>query len=104
MTTNQTTITIIPSIVQGQTVQLTDARRLHEFLESHQDFSDWIKNRIRKYGFVEETDYLRHKIMEQVPHMEGLRTRSVMEYHLTLDMAKELAMVERSPRGREARR
>lgn len=97
-------IPIVPTTINGQASQMVDARVLHEFLESHQDFSDWIKNRIRKYGFVKEVDYLLHKIMEQVPHMAGLRTRSVTQYHLSLDMAKELAMVERTVKGRQARR
>lgn len=104
MTTQHTTITMTQYILQGHSVQMVDARTLHEFLESRQDFSDWIKSRIRKYEFVEGIDYLLHKIMEQVPHMAGLRNRTVTEYRLTIDMAKELAMVERTPKGREARR
>ena len=98
-----TLIPVLPGRLNGQAVQLVDARTLHDFLESRQDFSNWIKNRVRQYGFEEGTDYLLDKIIEQVPHMNGLRTRASMEYHLTLDMAKELAMVERTPRGRQAR-
>jgi phage anti-repressor protein len=90
--------------INGQTTQLVDARLLHEFLESKQDFSVWIKSRIRKYGFFENEDYLLHKIVEQVPHQGGVRTTARIDYHLTLNMAKELAMVERSEKGRQARR
>ena len=103
MTTQHPMITMIPSVVQGQTVQWVDARTLHDFLGSRQNFSDWIKSRICKYGFEEGTDYLRHNFMTQVPHMNGLRSKTMIDYHLTLDMAKELAMVERTPRGRQAR-
>ena len=34
-----------------------NARDLHAFLESKQDFSTWIKNRIEQYGFIEKQDY-----------------------------------------------
>ncbi len=45
--------------------QTINARDLHEFLESKQDFSTWIKNRIKKYGFIEDQDYTcLHKKME----------------------------------------
>ena len=86
--------------INGQMTQMVDARLLHRFLASGQDFSTWIKGRIRKYEFVEQEDYLVHKFVDQIPSGAKLR----IEYHLTLDMAKELAMVERTPRGRQARR
>ena len=35
-----------------------NARDLHAFLESKQDFSTWIKNRIEKYDLVENVDYV----------------------------------------------
>jgi phage anti-repressor protein len=89
--------------INGQMAQMVDARLLHEFLESQQDFSTWIKRRIRRYGFELESDYLLHQIVEQVPHMGSIRNVTVDQYVLTLDMAKELAMVERTPRGRQAR-
>lgn len=77
-----------------------NARDLHSFLESKQDFSTWMKNRIDQYGFVENQDYqVFHKIME---NPKGGRPSD--EYALSIDMAKELSMVERTERGKQARR
>lgn len=76
-----------------------DARLLHEFLESKQQFSDWIKNRIKKYGFVENQDYVSfHNSMKRET---GATT--TIEYILSLDCAKELAMVEGNAKGKQAR-
>lgn len=86
-------------IEDNGTVQTVNARDLWEKLESSQQFADWIKNRIEKYGFQEGTDYLIHKIMK---NPKGGRPEK--EYHITLDMAKELAMVENNEKGREVRR
>ena len=58
---------IIPRQFDGSTVQTVNARELHSFLESRQDFSTWIKARIEQYGFVENSDYLLHSFMEQLP-------------------------------------
>ena len=72
---------------------------LHAFLESKQQFQDWIKNRINKYGFVENQDFVSfHKIMKR----ETGATR-VTEYALTIGMAKELSMVENNKKGKIAR-
>lgn len=75
--------------------QLVSARELHKFLESKQDFSTWIKARIDKYSFVSEVDFTLHKFMEGKVWKH--------EYLLTLDMAKELSMIERSDKGKQAR-
>lgn len=76
------------------------ARDLHSFLESKQDFSTWIKNRIDKYDLVENVDYvLLHNFVEQV---SGTKHR--IEYALTVDAAKELSMVEGNEKGKQARR
>ncbi|MGR9108953.1 MAG: antA/AntB antirepressor family protein [Gammaproteobacteria bacterium] len=76
-----------------------EARALHEFLEVNRDFSTWIKERIDRYGFTEE-DYS--------PNLgnrsDGKAGKPRKEYHLTLGMAKELAMVENNPNGRHVRR
>lgn len=73
-----------------------NARELHEFLEVGKDFSTWIKGRILKYDFVENRDFIR---VRSVPQNGGI----VIDYHVTLDMAKELSMVERNEKGKQAR-
>ena len=50
--------------------QVVNARELHEFLGSKQNFSNWIKSRINKYDFIENVDYLINKIIVQVPHQK----------------------------------
>lgn len=79
-------------------IDTVNARELHEFLESKQDFSSWIKARIVKYGFGENTDYIRlHKKMEA-------NNATIIEYHISIDMAKQLSMVENNKKGIEARK
>ena len=93
-------IKLQPQTIDGNAVETVNARELHTFLESKQDFSTWIKNRIEKYEFVENQDYVSlHKKMER--EIGGtVRT----EYFVSVSMAKELAMVENNDKGREARR
>ncbi|EIB5212436.1 phage antirepressor Ant [Campylobacter sp. CFSAN093242] len=69
---------------------------LFYFLEIDTKFADWIKNRISHYNFIENQDY----IIELV-YTKG---RPRKEYYVTLDMAKELCMVENNEKGRQARR
>lgn len=91
--------------IQNQSVQLINARELHDFLQSKQHFSDWIKKRISDYGFEENLDFIGvHKKMITEAGFFGSRQKEVKEYHITLDMAKELCMLERSEIGRQARR
>lgn len=81
------------------------ARELYEFLGSKRQFADWIKQRINKYGFEENIDYEIISLISQNCEIKkrGGDRRSV-DYIITLDMAKELSMIENSPKGREARR
>ena len=80
--------------------QVVSARELHKFLESKQEFANWIKNRIDKYGFVENQDF---EVFDNfINNPNG--GRPLKEYALTLDMAKELAMVEGNEKGKQARR
>lgn len=99
--TNQL-IPVFAGEIQNQSVQLVDARLLHSFLEVARDFSTWIKDRIEEYGFVEGIDFL-------IPQKRGTKTgrggdRRSIDYHLILDTAKELGMIERSEKGRQIRR
>lgn len=84
---------------------LCNARDLHRFLGVGRKFNAWIKNRISEYGFIESQDFM---IVENLsyPKLGSSKSRQqvMIEYHITLDMAKELAMVEKTPKGREVRR
>ena len=80
--------------------QAVNARELHTFLESKQQFADWIKNRIYRYDFEEGIDFVVfHKDMK---NSKGGRTS--IEYAITVTMAKELAMVENNQKGKEVRK
>jgi phage anti-repressor protein len=80
--------------------QAVDARDLYVYLDVKRDFTTWVKERIDKFGFVNGVDYLLTKIGEQFE--SGLKYRSV--YYLTLDVAKEFAMLHNNEKGREVRR
>ena len=75
-----------------------NARELHQFLQLRSQFSNWMQTRIRQYKFTQDADY--SKINKIIKRGE----KPITEYTLTLDMGKELAMVERNDKGREARR
>lgn len=90
-----------------------NARDLHAFLESKRGFSNWIKDRIDKYDFVEGQDYqilyfdyqgnllnIRHNKIGESENQQV----SKIEYALSVDMAKELSMVEGNEKGKQARR
>lgn len=77
-------------------IETVNARELHEFLESGRQFSNWITQRIDSYGFVEGEDF----ITELLKSSGG---RPSKEYYISIDMAKELSMVENNEKGKEAR-
>ena len=87
--------------IAGSSVRTVSGRELHKFLGVGRDFSNWMKGRIHQYRFVEKADYL--KVFAKTG-VNSSRGRGEVNYHLTMDMAKELAMVERTEKGREARR
>ncbi len=89
-------ITITSSQFNDGSIATVNARELHTFLNSKQEFANWIKNRISKYDFIEGVDFTVDKFIN------GRATQ--IDYHISLDMAKELSMVENNDRGREARR
>ena len=55
---NPTLNELINLAINGELQQTVNARELHSFLESKQDFSTWIKNRIADYDFVENQDFI----------------------------------------------
>ena len=78
-------------------IETVSGRRLHSFLENGDAFSNWIADRIRQYDFVEGVDFM--------TYLENAKKgRPSKEFAISLDMAKELSMVERNAKGKEARR
>ena len=89
-------IQISSAIVGENESETVNARELHAFIESKQEFSSWIKNRVEQYGFEVGKDFL-------ITLSKSPIGRSTREYHITLDMAKELGMVERNAKGKAVR-
>ena len=83
-------------IIKINSNNTVSGRELHEFLESKRDFTTWIKDKINKYGFVEGIDFTFHKFVE--------RKTWKHDYEITVDMAKELSMIENNDKGKQARR
>ncbi|EPH5968107.1 antA/AntB antirepressor family protein [Escherichia coli] len=93
-------IPVFNGTISNETTLLVNARDLHTFLDVGKRFASWIVERIAEYGFVENQYFM---IISQVREKIG-RGRPAKDYHLTLDTAKELAMVERNEKGRQIRR
>ncbi len=98
-------ITLHTRSINEQTLDTVNARDLHTFLELGRDFNTWIKARINQYGFIEGGDFMCVENLSSPKRASSKsRTQKVKDYFLTLDMAKELAMVERNEKGKQARR
>ncbi|UYZ74492.1 antA/AntB antirepressor family protein [Moraxella bovis] len=102
---NQGLVPVFSGQINQNAEMLCDARQLHKFLGVGRDFSNWIKNRIKEYGFVKNQDFIIVQNLSS-PKLANSKARKQMmiDYHITLDMAKELAMVEKNAKGREIRR
>lgn len=96
---NEIYISTTSAIIGGETVNAVNARELWQYLESSRQFGDWIKSRIEKYGFIDGVDFAVHKIVNG----DNAGKFAPTEYIISLDMAKELAMVENNVKGRAAR-
>ena len=76
---------------------------MHEKLKNKRQFANWIKQRINQYGFLENIEYFRFNNFVK-GDTKGHGNRSLLEYYLTLNMAKELCMVENNEEGKKIRR
>lgn len=92
-------ITINSAEFGGELQQTVNARDLHSFLRVGRDFSNWIKDRVEQLGLAETLDFMRS------PNLASrvLGGQGRIEYHLTIDAAKHIAMAERNDQGRIAR-
>ncbi|KGT88312.1 anti-repressor protein [Erwinia typographi] len=97
-------IPVTISNIGGKDIQSVHGRKLHAFLAVGRDFTTWIKARVKQYGFVEGVDYV---VVEDLtaPKRGSSKSRQRIEhdYILSLNMGKELSMVERNYQGKLAR-
>ncbi|CCK98345.1 phage anti-repressor [Clostridioides difficile] len=80
--------------------QILSARDLHEFLEVGSRYNDWF-NRMIGYGFVENEDFI--SITQKKVTAQGNETEYI-DHVIKLDMAKEIAMIQRNEKGKQARK
>jgi anti-repressor protein len=78
---------------------LVNGRELHEFLDVNTQYTKWFE-RMSDYGFVENQDY--KAISQKRLTAQGNNT-TYIDHHLTLDMAKEISMLQRNDKGKQAR-
>ena len=98
-----------PLEVGDETIQTINAEKVHDFLEVSTRYDLWITRQIKKYDFQEGRDYttvqlgtLSNLTKGNFKHLQGIKNNEI-EYHITFDMAKELTMVARQTKGKEAR-
>lgn len=94
-------INITTTTINNEEVNAVNARELREKLEVKTQFKDWMPRRIEEFGFEEGRDFTVLK-NEHGRNVSG--KFSSKEYIISLDMAKELAMVENNEQGRRIRR
>lgn len=79
--------------------QLVSGRELHEFLEIKTQYSKWF-DRMCEYGFTENVDYV--PISQKRLTAQGNET-TYTDYAINISMAKELSMIQRTEKGKQAR-
>ena len=89
-------IQITKNTINGAETNSVNAREIHDYLKVKTKFADWIKRAIEKYDFIENQDFIVLK--------NGNGTNAFIDYIVTLEMGKELAMLENNPKGKEIRK
>lgn len=91
-------------VISADPQPTVNARDLHAYLGVRRDFTTWMRDRIAEYGFRDGVDFTATDgLISPISGSAKARVQRSREWFLSLDMAKELAMVERTQRGREAR-
>lgn len=94
---------IVPIYENSKGERLINARELHKALESKRQFANWMRQRIEHYEFAEYQDFFTFNKFVKRDQKDNLGNR-IIEYYLTIDMAKELCMVENNEVGRKIRK
>lgn len=95
---------LLPILQSDKNDSKVNARDLHKQLNSSRQFTDWIENRIKSYQLIKDVDYITISRKYETVKNSGLQPKQTLDYILTLDCAKQLAMVERTDIGALVRR
>ena len=92
---------LIKITINGQQEPCISGRELHGFLEVETPYHKWFP-RMVEYGFTENIDF---SVMDKIVHDETAfgGERKSTDHIIKLDMAKELAMIQRTEKGKQAR-
>ena len=88
-------------IIEREGRQLVSGRELHEFLEIRTKYKDWFR-RMVEYGFEEEIDFIRVAQKRATNNLKNPVT-TVIDHAISIDMAKEISMIQRTEKGKAAR-
>ena len=88
-------------IIEREGRQLVSGRELHEFLEIKTKYKDWFR-RMVEYGFEEEIDFIRVAQKRATNNLKNPVT-TVIDHAISIDMAKEISMIQRTEKGKVAR-
>lgn len=83
-------------ITESNGKQAVSARELYKFLEATERFNNWFERQLQ-YGFVENIDYVGCK------QFNTLANQELNDYALTINCAKEISMLQRNEKGKQAR-
>lgn len=97
MTEMQDLIRVGTQNIGCKEVDSVNSRAIYEYLNVQTKYADWIKRAIDKYGFVEWVDF------QLLKNENSNSNNPMLDYIVTLDMAKELCMVSNTPNGRVVR-
>ena len=79
---------------------IVSGRMLHEFLEVKSPYTQWFE-RMKEYGFAENEDFVPHSQKCESGGASGIKV--IQDHAIKLDMAKEIAMIQRTDKGKQAR-
>ena len=85
-------------VADGEEIKIS-GRELHMFLEVVTPYHKWFP-RMVEYGFTEGTDFL---VTDKNVHNSNGGKQSIIDHLMTVDMAKEISMLQRSEKGKQAR-
>lgn len=89
---------LIPVTENGNNEVVVSGRDLHKFLELKTEYKKWF-SRMIQYGFEENEDFAR--VTQNCPTPGGVQ--QVTDHVMKIEMAKEISMIQRNERGKQAR-